>query len=735
MKVKLLSLLFFSLFTCLYAQNEFWQKVSHVDAGNSVSMAVDSLGYVYNGTSDEGLFQSTDHGKTWKKLETGFYKATVKKVRVIPDGSIAVLTADYGILISKDHGKTWRQRIGSLNAQDILTMSASSEYLLAGTSNGLYKSSDGGNSWKADSAFSGMKVVEIEYLNGVLFCFSRKDNFVFATSTDGGHSWVVSSLRYEGFDYVNASFAYLPSAGKVFCALSSTLDQNSYRRWVYSNDTGKTWSNYNPGGYVNSWIADTSGNLYAACFKSGVIKSSDMGVTWQKSGSGISNTFIQSIAFDPKGRIYAGTTGSVISSNDNGKSWESYTTGLNNTGISEVAVDLNGNIYASFYDGFYWSKDKGANWQAVTEGLNMLSLSRLRQINNNIFIYSEEFYGMDIFINDCHRFNQALNKWTSCDSSIFVFIDELAKDNNGDIYSFYQHYSRGMSSCIYRSTDDGKTWTYRDLDVDSKSSFTIDAKGTFFLTTSSSRGIIKSYDKGMTWESTGYSEKSAKKIRSSSKGYLFLQTDDNRMLLSKDGGSSWTSIIDNFPNSGIADFYLDSKDRIYILDKLRHLYYSADNGGKWTSITNNLLGPGIKCIALGPDLSIYAVTLSGEIYRTTELGYSGGSTDSTGTPNINDPKDSTNASISAPKDYSLSQNYPNPFNPNTTISYAIPHAGNVSISLFDALGNKVMDLVNEYKSEGIYKVNFDGKNFASGVYFYRIHSGNYIETKKLMLIK
>jgi hypothetical protein len=88
-----------------------------------------------------------------------------------------------------------------------------------------------------------------------------------------------------------------------------------------------------------------------------------------------------------------------------------------------------------------------------------------------------------------------------------------------------------------------------------------------------------------------------------------------------------------------------------------------------------------------------------------------------------------------PKIFSLSQNYPNPFNPSTTIRFAIPRVSNVEIVVYDIIGQRVMTLVNEIKQPGNYSVVFNANNLASGVYFYRIHAGNFIDTKKLILLK
>jgi hypothetical protein len=91
--------------------------------------------------------------------------------------------------------------------------------------------------------------------------------------------------------------------------------------------------------------------------------------------------------------------------------------------------------------------------------------------------------------------------------------------------------------------------------------------------------------------------------------------------------------------------------------------------------------------------------------------------------------------IALPLHYSLEQNYPNPFNPTTTINYSIPQAGAVRIALYDVLGNEVETLTDSQHEAGKYEILFDASGLSSGVYYYRIQSGEFISTKKLMLMK
>ncbi len=88
-----------------------------------------------------------------------------------------------------------------------------------------------------------------------------------------------------------------------------------------------------------------------------------------------------------------------------------------------------------------------------------------------------------------------------------------------------------------------------------------------------------------------------------------------------------------------------------------------------------------------------------------------------------------------PTEFSLSQNYPNPFNPSTTISWQSPVSSRQTLKVYDVLGNEVAKLVDEYRNAGRYEVNFDATKLASGVYFYRIQAGSFMQTKKMMVLK
>ena len=90
-----------------------------------------------------------------------------------------------------------------------------------------------------------------------------------------------------------------------------------------------------------------------------------------------------------------------------------------------------------------------------------------------------------------------------------------------------------------------------------------------------------------------------------------------------------------------------------------------------------------------------------------------------------------------PKEYSLSQNYPNPFNPSTVINYSIPQNSLVTLKVYDMAGKEIATLVNTQAVPGNYSVNFNANNYglSSGIYFYKLVAGNFVNVKKLVLIK
>ena len=151
---------------------------------------------------------------------------------------------------------------------------------------------------------------------------------------------------------------------------------------------------------------------------------------------------------------------------------------------------------------------------------------------------------------------------------------------------------------------------------------------------------------------------------------------------------------------------------------LETVRYNSDGSNPWVAEVNLYAGIG-KGLALGSDLSLYAV---GQFYYSV-IKYS-----------QNIPTGAEQISGS-PEKFSLEQNYPNPFNPSTKIKYSVPQTSQVQIKVFNLLGNEIEALVNEEKPAGTYEITWYAAGLPSGIYFYKLQAGDFVETKKMVLMK
>ncbi|HEX2981906.1 MAG TPA: T9SS type A sorting domain-containing protein [Ignavibacteriales bacterium] len=145
---------------------------------------------------------------------------------------------------------------------------------------------------------------------------------------------------------------------------------------------------------------------------------------------------------------------------------------------------------------------------------------------------------------------------------------------------------------------------------------------------------------------------------------------------------------------------------------IKHQIYDYDSSGVWI---NSIYG--ISAIIPGTDVKKGFARIE---YAYTRIDTIIG---------INDREEFT------PAKFSLAQNYPNPFNPETKISFNLPASGKASLKVYDMLGREVAELLNGEMEKGPHSVSFNGRNLSSGVYIYRLQSGNFTESKKMMLIK
>jgi hypothetical protein len=261
------------------------------------------------------------------------------------------------------------------------------------------------------------------------------------------------------------------------------------------------------------------------------------------------------------------------------------------------------------------------------------------------------------------------------------------------------------------SEDNGVNWTAINLPFAYEvASVAINAYNQIFIA-AYTQGVYRSTDNGATWSLIGFQNNWLKVLEINSNGVIFAGTEVG-LFRSLDKGSNWTQITD----FQVRDVTFDKNGFVYVsTDKV---YRSTNNGDNWTEISTGLPDAYINSLTVNTDGYIFAGTLNHGVYRSSE------STTSIENDNIN-----------SPATFALEQNYPNPFNPSTSIQYRVSNNSQVSIKVYDVLGNEVATLVNEQKPVGTYEVKFNAAGLSSGIYLYKLQAGSMVETKKMLLLK
>ena len=388
---------------------------------------------------------------------------------------------------------------------------------------------------------------------------------------------------------------------------------------------------------------------------SNLIAGTDAGIIYLSSDSGATWDSITTIAqawvcpdcniamlpwialFADSGYVLAGIgnvpNGGVFISSDGGLHWTDKDTGF--TQSANCFASIGGTVFAGTNDGVYSSGNNGINWNACNNGLSYSNY--------------DSIYGHAPQVVRLHAVGKNLFAGTTGEG-------------------------------IFRSTDEGTSWSEVDSGLNSLDIYGLASIGTSifasaFITGGGSGGVFVSTNNGTNWNEmdsgiTNHMINSLYVFDSD----LFACTNID-LFLSTNGGLSWKDVT--------AGTNLDSSGFNFINVVGRYIVAN----GLWRCQLSNII-TGIK-----PPL------------------------------------------VSSPSEFELDQNYPNPFNPSTTINFTLPEESRVNLTIYDILGRQMTELVNGKLSAGYYSVLWNAANFASGVYFYRLRAGNFVETKKLLLMK
>jgi len=710
MKINnILFIILIYLFSFVIQIKAQWTQLNGPYSPNCSSFSIKSNN-IYVGTFGGGVYLSTNDGVSWLTKNNGLGTSYVSAL-LVSDTAVLAGTYDDGIYISFDDGDNWLkdgyQGYQRNPGPGIFSLNYDSNTVYAGTSNGLMYSTD--ISFRYNWAFTGISTIIRD--------MARIDTNLFAAGNDGiylltekGASWkkVTTNLyniwTLAVLDTLIFAGSYLP--GGVYV----------------STDMGESW--------VNVGLKDTSvftlvfkdNYLFAGTLREGVFRSTNYGKSWQQIG--LKNFRVQKLFLNGTS-LFAETSGGIFKSEDNGITWADISNGLDAT-ISSIVFSGN-NIYASngYIDGpgggVFISTNNGNSWERNNDGLNNIVVKSLAVSNSNLYAGT---IGGGIFMSQdnglsWNEINNGLDSDKKMVNTIFI--------NDTTIFA-------GTWGGVIRSTDNGTNWVTVNngltmVNPDLYSSMAVTSfvtKDTLLFAGMNGGGVFRSTDNGTNWtiSNNGLPNIYVNAIATIGTNLFAGNLDNGGVSISKDNGETWEVINNGLTNTNIQT--LIALDSMLIAGTYNGIFFTLDNGNNWSEFNDGLTSTSSKSMtykfvtALAvSDGYIYTGIYSGGIWKRP----------------INDILTSLDNIDALPKKYLLSQNYPNPFNPSTIIQYSLPNASIVTIKLYDVLGREVKTLVNEYKAAGKYSYTLNALNLSAGIYFYSMKAGDFVETKKLILLK
>jgi photosystem II stability/assembly factor-like uncharacterized protein len=368
-------------------------------------------------------------------------------------------------------------------------------------------------------------------------------------------------------------------------------------------------------------------------------------------------------------------------------------------------VGNNGKIMSSF--------DKGKQWNILNSGVNC-DLLRVKFLNSNLGIT----LGDSVLLKTT---NGGLN-WNQLQSSSVKLNDAFILNNRTSLIP-------SSNGKILKSNDLWNSYSVQNTNLAEniiKVHFSDSLNGKCISETGK---VLKTVNGGTTWSSL--SNLNIGRINNAffkNSNVIIVVGDNGKIMVTSNAGVNWYNRnINN--NVRLSSVYLDIENKLYVGGDDGLILFSSNYGLSWEEQPTNVTAR-INDIGFFDNNSGIALTEDGQVLLTS-LG-----TIELGIENFtiplemeSDVKNGENLS------HELFQNFPNPFNPVTQIKFTIPENNFVVLKVYDVLGKEIKTLVTENLKKGNHSVNFDGSNLPSGIYFYRIFSGNFIQQLKMLLIK
>jgi hypothetical protein len=500
-----------------------------------------------------------------------------------------------------------------------------------------------------------------------------------------------------------------PSGGNIrsLALLGTKLFAGTISAGVYlSTDRGASWTSVNSGmgGPHTASLLIIGTTLYAET-EAGNYRWVDSAGTWDPAEPTFtSQGFRCQIVMG--GDLFAGTLLGVSRSTDRGITWTDADP-LRLLGVTHELAVIDTLLFAAAEHGIFRSSDRGVTWSPT--GLSG-SASGFCAAGTELFAGS--------LTGEVLRSSDYGNSWTVAAAGLTGASVSLIASSGPLVFVG----TSGAGSAL--STDNGSTWTptsmpqafVRCLTADGKSLYAGEDPYWYFDAYHFGR-LFRSTDNAANWDTVGVAEQVFNVRAFATVGTDLVAGGGIGVFRTSDGGAHWEHIDSGLTNTDV--WALGAKGSVLFAGTYGGGVFKSTNGGtSWKPINDGLTDTNVTALAVSGDY-LLAGTWGGGVFKRslTELD---------GVPP---------ASLAATTAFSLEQNYPNPFNPSTTIQYALPRRSHVTLAVFNVLGQKVLDLVNGEIGAGSHEVQFNAGQLSSGVYFYRLQAGEFVQAKSLIVLR
>lgn len=698
---KIISIFFLlSISTNLaYSQSGwFWQNpypigynlYSIFDAGNNV---------LYSSGFNGAVLKSTNSGLNWEIKYTGTLEDFLSCYFINENIGYLVGTK---ILKTTNGGNNWEIQFGEYNFFNSCAFYNSIIGMAVGRNGIIYRTIDGGKEWvPVNNTSIGLNLIKVNCIDSSTFIVASDRDKVLRT-TNLGNNWDSTSLDA---DYKILTMDIIsPNIGLII---------SQKHHFIYPRE--RYWKTTNSG--IN-WIliSEVQGNtdkknLQLVNENTGYLH--DSRAFYRTTNGGIGwDRFITGTAVDLYGLNFSNTsTGYLVGYN--GEMEKSTNGGLNWNILSHNATDrrlwqiffLNNNLgYTVGIDGTVLA--------TVNGGINWIKLNFPVSINLRCLY----------FINGSTGFvagNSNGNIYKTTNGGISWQTKSSEANSVSGIYFVDQNigFACGYPGIILKTTNGGDNWTTK---FSGGNISLLDIMFTSFNTGYVGAGgsVLKTTNSGENWIQLGQGLGYFGSIDFVSDDTGYVCNSNGEIYKTYNGGLNWILKDTRVSNLFSIDF-LNSYTGYAVGQKI---IKTTNGGDNW--VTLNLFDDTFY--------SLWSVQfLDSNIgYATGDLGAILKTTDGGGSI-INVTSNSTQI----PSNISLQQNYPNPFNPITKIKFEISQSRDVKLIIFDIMGKEIKTLINEQLHPGTYEEEWDGTNYPSGIYFYRIATSDFIETKKMVLTK